>query len=148
MTITKTDFHFPGQTGVYKGKVRDVYSLGNDLLLMIATDRISAFDVILPEGIPFKGQVLNQIANYFLDATADIVPNWKIAEVDPMVTAGLRCEPLIPRGQRMARLCRRLSRNLRSKTPRRSTAEPEAPRSDNNTHHQGRCRPRPQHLRR
>ena len=94
MTITKTDFHFPGQTGVYKGKVRDVYSLGNDLLLMIATDRISAFDVILPEGIPFKGQVLNQIANYFLDATADIVPNWKIAEVDPMVTAGLRCEPL------------------------------------------------------
>ncbi len=94
MTITKTDFHFPGQTGVYKGKVRDVYSLGNDLLLMIATDRISAFDVILPEGIPFKGQVLNQIASYFLDATADIVPNWKIAEVDPMVTAGLRCEPL------------------------------------------------------
>lgn len=94
MTITKTDFHFPGQTGVYKGKVRDVYSLGTDLLLMIATDRISAFDVILPEGIPFKGQVLNQIANYFLDATADIVPNWKIAEVDPMVTVGLRCEPL------------------------------------------------------
>ena len=91
MTITKTDFHFPGQTGVYKGKVRDVYSLGNDLLLMIATDRISAFDVILPEGIPFKGQVLNQIANYFLDATADIVPNWKIAEVDPMEIGRASC---------------------------------------------------------
>ncbi|MDE6464850.1 MAG: phosphoribosylaminoimidazolesuccinocarboxamide synthase, partial [Muribaculaceae bacterium] len=79
MTLTSTDFNFPGQTGVYHGKVRDVYTLGNDLLLMVATDRISAFDVVLPKGIPYKGQVLNQIANYFLDATADIVPNWKLA---------------------------------------------------------------------
>lgn len=94
MTITKTDFHFPGQTGVYKGKVRDVYSLGNDLLLMIATDRISAFDVILPEGIPFKGQVLNQIANYFLDATADIVPTGKSPKSilwSPQDCAASRC---------------------------------------------------------
>ena len=91
--ITKTDFNFPGQTAVYTGKVRDVYSIGNDYLIMVATDRISAFDVVLPRGIPFKGQVLNQIASKFLDATADIVPNWKISEVDPMVTAGWRCEP-------------------------------------------------------
>lgn len=93
MTLTSTDFKFPGQQSVYHGKVRDVYSIDNDLLLMVATDRISAFDVILPKGIPFKGQVLTQIANYFLDATAHIVPNWKLAEVDPMVTAGVRCEP-------------------------------------------------------
>ena len=91
--ITKTDFNFPGQTARYTGKVRDVYSIGNDYLIMVATDRISAFDVVLPRGVPFKGQVLNQIASKFLDATADIVPNWKISEVDPMVTAGLRCEP-------------------------------------------------------
>jgi len=77
----------------YTGKVRDVYSIGNDLLIMVATDRISAFDVVLPKGIPFKGQVLNQIASLFLDATADIIPNWKIAQVDPMVTVGHRCEP-------------------------------------------------------
>lgn len=91
--LVKTDFNFPGQSGVYHGKVRDVYSIGKDLLVMIATDRISAFDVILPEGIPYKGQVLNQIAAGFLNATADIVPNWKIAVPDPMVTAGWRCEP-------------------------------------------------------
>lgn len=93
MTLTSTDFHFPGQTSVYHGKVRDVYTLSGNLLVMVATDRISAFDVILPKGIPFKGQVLNQIANYFLDATADIVPNWKLAEVDPMATAGIACTP-------------------------------------------------------
>ncbi len=93
MTLTSTDFHFPGQTGVYHGKVRDVYTFGNGLLMMVATDRISAFDVVLPKGIPCKGQVLNQIANYFLDATAGIVPNWKLAEVDPTATVGLRCEP-------------------------------------------------------
>ncbi len=92
-TLTRTDFQFPGQTNVYHGKVRDVYSIGKDTLVMIATDRISAFDVILPQGIPYKGQVLNQIASKFLDATADIVPNWKIASPDPMVTVGLRCEP-------------------------------------------------------
>lgn len=92
-TLVRTDFEFPGQTHVYHGKVRDVYSIGNDLLAMIATDRISAFDVILPQGIPYKGQVLNQIAAKFLDATSDIVPNWKLATPDPMVTVGLRCEP-------------------------------------------------------
>ena len=74
-TLVKTDFEFPGQTGVYHGKVRDVYTIDNDIMVMIATDRISAFDVILPEGIPYKGQVLNQIAAYFLDASADIRPN-------------------------------------------------------------------------
>ena len=92
MTLTTTDFHFPQQNNVYHGKVRDVYSIGNDLLVMVATDRISAFDVILPRGIPSKGQVLNQIAAKFLDATADIVPNWKLATPDPMVTIGRRCE--------------------------------------------------------
>ena len=92
-TLTRTDFNFQGQTNVYHGKVRDVYSIGKDLLVMIATDRISAFDVILPEGIPYKGQVLNQITSQFLDATADIIPNWKLSAPDPMVTIGLRCEP-------------------------------------------------------
>ena len=90
--LTNTDFHFDGQTNVYHGKVRDVYTVKNDLLVMIATDRISAFDVVLPKGIPYKGQMLNQIADKFLDATADIVPNWKLATPDPMVTVGLRCE--------------------------------------------------------
>ena len=89
--LTKTDFHFPGQKSVYHGKVRDVYNLG-DRLAMVATDRISAFDVILPKGIPFKGQVLNQIAAKFLDATTDICPNWKLAIPDPMVTVGVMCE--------------------------------------------------------
>ena len=91
--ITHTDFHFPGQTAKYTGKVRDVYFLDGRYILLVATDRISAFDVVLPKGIPCKGQVLNQIASKFLDATADIVPNWKIAEVDPMATIGLLCEP-------------------------------------------------------
>ena len=91
--LIRTDFNLPGQVAKYTGKVRDVYSIGKDYLVMVATDRISAFDVVLPEGIPFKGQVLNQIASRFLDATADIVPNWKIAEVDPMATIGWRCEP-------------------------------------------------------
>ena len=90
--LTKTDFHFDGQTNVYHGKVRDVYTVKNVLLVMVATDRISAFDVVLPEGIPYKGQMLNQIAAKFLDATTDIVPNWKLATPDPMVTVGLRCE--------------------------------------------------------
>ena len=92
-TLVRTDYQFDGQEKVYHGKVRDVYFLGNDLLVMVATDRISAFDVILPKGIPSKGQVLNQIAAKFLDATADIVPNWKLATPDPMVTVGRRCEP-------------------------------------------------------
>ncbi len=90
--LTKTDFNFPGQKGVYHGKVRDVYSVGEDKLVMVATDRISAFDVILPKGIPFKGQVLNQIAAKFLDATQDICPNWKLATPDPVVTVGIRCQ--------------------------------------------------------
>ncbi len=91
--LVKTDFNFPGQKSVYHGKVRDVYNINDELLVMVASDRISAFDVILPEGIPYKGQVLNQIAAKFLDATADIVPNWKMATPDPMVTVGVRCEP-------------------------------------------------------
>ena len=90
--LTKTDFRFDGQTNVYHGKVRDVYTVKNDLLVMVATDRISAFDVVLPKGIPYKGQMLNQIAAKFLDATTDIVPNWKLATPDPMVSVGLRCE--------------------------------------------------------
>lgn len=92
--VTTTDFSFPGQKSVYHGKVRDVYNIGDRLLAMVVTDRISAFDVILPKGIPFKGQVLNQIAAKFLDATSDIVPNWKVATPDPMVTIGRKCEPL------------------------------------------------------
>jgi phosphoribosylaminoimidazole-succinocarboxamide synthase len=92
-TLVKTDFKFPGQTNVYHGKVRDVYTINDETLIMIATDRISAFDIVLPEGIPYKGQVLNQIASKFLDATSDIVPNWKLATPDPMVTVGIKCEP-------------------------------------------------------
>ena len=92
-TLTSTNYQLPNQTKVYKGKVRDVYTIGDDTLIMIATDRISAFDVVLPQGVPFKGQVLNQIAAKFLDATADIVPNWKQATPHPLVTVGLRCEP-------------------------------------------------------
>lgn len=92
-TITKTNFNFAGQRSLYTGKVRDVYNINDELLVMIATDRISAFDVVLPKGIPYKGQVLNQIASRFLDATADIVPNWKIAVPDPMVTIGVYCNP-------------------------------------------------------
>lgn len=91
--IVFTDFSFPGQISFYKGKVRDVYNINNDYLVMVVSDRISAFDVVLPKGIPFKGQVLNQIAAKFLDATTDIVPNWKIATPDPMVTIGHLCEP-------------------------------------------------------
>ena len=91
--LTKTEFKFPGQKSLYKGKVRDVYNINNDFLVMVVSDRISAFDVVLPKGIPYKGQVLNQIAEKFLDATADIVPNWKIASPDPNVTVGHMCEP-------------------------------------------------------
>jgi len=91
--VVKTKFNFPKQKSLYEGKVRDVYNINDDLLVMVVSDRISAFDVVLPKGIPFKGQVLNQIAAKFLDATEDIVPNWKIATPDPNVTAGLYCEP-------------------------------------------------------
>jgi phosphoribosylaminoimidazole-succinocarboxamide synthase len=91
--LTKTKLNFEGQKDVYHGKVREVYNINDDLLVMIVSDRISAFDVVLPKGIPYKGQVLNQIAAKFLDDTADIVPNWKIAVPDPMVTVGHKCEP-------------------------------------------------------
>jgi phosphoribosylaminoimidazole-succinocarboxamide synthase len=91
--LTKTDFNFPGQKSVYHGKVRDVYNINDEYLVMIVSDRISAFDVVLPKGIPYKGQVLNQIAAKFLDATSDIVPNWKVATPDPNVTVGHHCEP-------------------------------------------------------
>ena len=90
-TILSTDFKFPGQRGKYTGKVRDVYDLG-DKIVMVATDRISAFDCVLPKGIPYKGQILNRIAAMFLDATADIIPNWKVSVPDPAVTIGHRCE--------------------------------------------------------
>ena len=92
-TLTETNFNFPNQTAFYKGKVRDVYSIGTDLLVMVASDRISAFDVVLPRGIPYKGQVLNQVAAHFLEATKDIVRNWVAAVPDAVVTAGIRCEP-------------------------------------------------------
>jgi len=92
--IVKTEFDFARQTSKYVGKVRDVYSIADDILVMVTTDRISAFDVVLPKGIPYKGQVLNQIAAKFLNATDDIVPNWKIASPDPMVTVGYKCQSL------------------------------------------------------
>ncbi len=91
--ITRTDFSFPQQRGVYRGKVRDVYNIDDKYLFMVATDRISAFDVVLPEGIPYKGQVLNQIATMFLEMVSDIVPVWNIASPDPNVTVGVRCQP-------------------------------------------------------
>lgn len=94
-TLYRSHFNFPGQTSVYHGKVRDVYTIHDDLLVMVATDRISAFDVILKRGIPYKGQVLNQLASRFLDMTSDIVPNWKLASPDPNVTIGRRCEPFL-----------------------------------------------------
>lgn len=93
-TITDTNYNFPNQEAIYKGKVREVYSLKNDVLVMIASDRISAFDHILPKGIPYKGQVLNQVATMFLEATRDIVPNWLIGTPDPCVAIGLKCEPI------------------------------------------------------
>jgi len=92
--LTKTEFNFPGQKSVYHGKVRDVYSLADDLVIMVASDRISAFDHILPKGIPYKGQVLNQVATFFLESTKDIVPNWLISTPDPMVAVGKKCDPI------------------------------------------------------
>jgi len=92
-SLLSTSFQFPGQTGFYSGKVRDVYTINNKILVMVVSDRVSAFDVILPRPIPYKGQVLNQLASYFLDSTKDIVPNWVIAVPDPNVTIGRMCEP-------------------------------------------------------
>jgi phosphoribosylaminoimidazole-succinocarboxamide synthase len=117
-TLVKSDYNFPQQTNVYKGKVRDVYSVGNDLLVMVASDRISAFDVILPKGIPFKGQVLNQIAAKFLNATSDIVPNWLLATPDPVVAVGKRAEPfkveMVIRGYLTGHAARTYSSGLRT----------------------------------
>ena len=126
--LTATDFNFPGQKSVYHGKVRDVYNINGEKLVMVATDRISAFDVVLPKGIPFKGQMLNQIAAKFLDATTDICPNWKMATPDPMVTVGVMCEGF-PLRQRMACLQERCPRNLRCEAARRHEREPEVPRT-------------------
>ena len=92
-TIIDTNFNFPGQKDLYKGKVREVYTLDNDLLLMVATDRLSAFDVVMPKGIPYKGQILNQIATKMMKDTEDLVPNWLVATPDPNVAIGKRCEP-------------------------------------------------------
>ena len=92
-SLTNTNFQFPGQQGVYRGKVREVYSLENDLLVMIVTDRLSAFDVVMPRGIPYKGQILNQIATKMMQATEDIVSNWLTASPDPNVAIGIACEP-------------------------------------------------------
>ena len=93
-TITSTNFQFPNQKSVYKGKVREVYNINDDLLVMVATDRLSAFDVIMPKGIPYKGQILNQIATRFMQLTQDIVPNWLTATPDPNVAVGELCEPI------------------------------------------------------
>jgi phosphoribosylaminoimidazole-succinocarboxamide synthase len=92
-TITTTNFNFPGQKSVYRGKVREVYNINDELLVMVATDRLSAFDVVLPKGIPYKGQILNQIATKFMELTSDIVPNWLVATPDPNVAVGHLCEP-------------------------------------------------------
>jgi phosphoribosylaminoimidazole-succinocarboxamide synthase len=116
--ITQSNFNFPNQTNYYKGKVRDVYTINNDVLVMIASDRISAFDVVLPKGIPYKGQILNQIAAHFLKATADILPNWTIISPDPQVTIGKRCEPfkveMVVRGYLSGHAARTYSSGLRT----------------------------------
>ncbi len=116
-TLTSTDFQFSGQSSVYKGKVRDVYSCG-DLLVMVASDRISAFDVVLPKGIPYKGQVLNQIAGHFLSQTSDIVPNWLMASPHPSVSIGKRCEPfkveMVVRGYLAGHAARTYASGLRT----------------------------------
>src|SRR5437588_7449299 len=108
--LSRTDFKFPGQSGVYHGKVRDLYTIDDDGLVMVATDRISAFDVILPRPIPYKGQVLNQLAAHFLEKTSDIVPNWLQAVPDPNVSVGLKAEPvmveMIVRGCLVGSACR------------------------------------------
>ena len=117
-TITDTNFEFPAQSNLYKGKVREVYNINNDLLVMVATDRLSAFDVVMPKGIPFKGQILNQIATKMMAATADIVPNWLIATPDPNVAVGHLCEPfkveMVIRGYMSGHAAREYSAGKRS----------------------------------
>ncbi len=118
MTLDKTNFTLPNQTAYYKGKVRDVYTINNNLLVMIASDRISAFDVVLPRGIPFKGQVLNQIASHFLDATKDIVPNWLLSTPHPNVSIGRMCQPfkveMVVRGYLAGHAARTYNSGLRT----------------------------------
>ena len=131
--LTRTDFNFPGQKSVYHGKVRDVYNINDEKLVMVATDRISAFDVVLPEGIPYKGQMLNQIAAKFLDATTDICPNWKMATPDPMVTVGVMCQgfpvEMIVRGYLCGSAWRAYKNGVRENlwctTSRRNERKPE-----------------------
>ena len=144
-TLLKTNFNLPGQTAVYHGKVRDVYTINDNLLAMVATDRISAFDVILPKGIPFKGQVINQIASYFLQSTADIVPNWRLADPDPMVTVGYRCQgfpvEMIIRGYLTGSAWREYAAGNRTlcgvQLPEGIEGKPEIPRTHHHPHHQG-----------
>jgi len=116
--ITKTDFNFKTQTAVYKGKVRDVYTINDKILVMVASDRISAFDVVLPKGIPYKGQVLNQLAEYFLKATTDVVPNWLLATPHPSVSIGKMCMPfkveMVIRGYVAGHAARTYSSGLRT----------------------------------
>ena len=148
-TLVRTDFQFPHQDHVYHGKVRDVYFLGSEQVAMIATDRISAFDVVLPKGIPYKGQVLNQIATYFLEATRDIVPNWLISAPDPMVSLGLRCEPfrveMVIRGYLTGSAWRAYKAGERTlcgiQLPDGMRENEAFPSPIITPHHEGRCRP-------
>ena len=149
-SITSTDFTFENQKAVYKGKVRDVYTIGDDLLVMVATDRLSAFDVILPKGIPYKGQILNQIASENLELTRDIVPNWLLATPDPNVSVGLCCEPLkvemVIRGYLAGHAAREykagkrslcgvaLPEGLEENAPLPSPIIPPSTKADNGTH--------------
>ena len=143
--LTKTDFNFPGQKSVPR-KVRDVYNINGEKLVMVATDRISAFDVVLPEGIPYKGQMLNQIAAKFLDATTDICPNWKMATPDPMVTVGVLCEgfpvEMIVRGYLCGSAWRaykkRCTRNMRCEIAGRNARKPKIPRTDRHSDYESR----------
>ena len=148
--LTKTEFNFPGQKSFYKGKVRDVYNINDDYLVMVVSDRISAFDVVLPKGIPYKGQVLNQIAEKFLDATSDIVPNWKIESPDPNVTVGHMCEPykveMVIRGYLTGHAWREYSAGKRTlcgvAMPEGMVEKPEIPGTNSDTNYQSRRRPR------
>jgi hypothetical protein len=141
--ITQTNYSFPGQKSLYKGKVRDVYNINDKYLVMVTSDRISAFDVVLPKGIPYKGQVLNQIAVKFLEATADICPNWKIASPDPSVTIGHFCKPfplemiILPHRQLLEDLPEGRPGHLRRTHPRRHDRASALPRTHRHSHHQG-----------
>ena len=137
-TIISSDFSFPNQNSVYKGKVRDVYTIENELLVMIATDRLSAFDVVLPKGIPYKGQILNQIASEFLQKTQDIVPNWLIATPDPNVSVGIRCEPfkveMVIRGYLAGHAAREYKAGKRENDPLPNPIITPTSKADNGAH--------------